>query len=387
MKKEDIVSLVVYLLMIAVAILVGLLVISHLFDDFGIPSGGGRIGFAILFVIISLLVNAPLLELGHVIGAKMGNYKVTSFNFLGLCFYKKEGKLKFKFSNFDGLTGETKIAPNKDQTKPSSPRAFAIMPLIVYAIEIAAFLVVFSMLYGLAKSSSSGGTNFIGLLEVLLIMMVTIGGMLHLYNIFPAHLDSTTDGYRLIIFSKKENLEAYNELMRIENSYMEGKEVTEFKVFDNITDFTSQVNLYSVYDKLNNKKYDEAEEILDKIIANKDKIHAETYDNALAQKLYLMLMNKPFEVAREYYEKNVTSNDRRIIANDLSMESIRTYLLISSMLDISEQEARYAISRKPRAIKRTLPGRVKIENELYESALNKVNEIRPEWRIKEKEIK
>lgn len=379
MKREDLVSLLVYGLMILIAVLVGLFVISGLFETYHHSSGNANMGYAFLFVIVSIIFNVLLFEFAHVIGAKIGGYKVMSFNVLGLCFYRKENKWKFKFSNFDGLTGETKIAPKNEKT---SPRPFALSPLIAYGLEIAACLVIFFIC-----SKQYAQTPSVGIACILTIMIITIGGMLELYNIFPAHLDSTTDGYRLIILSKKENIEAYNELMRIEAAYAEKQELNDMKTFENITDFTSQVNLYSVYKHLKDKNFDEAEKLLDNIIKNKDKVSRDTRCSALAQKMYILLMNKPLDVSKKYYDEYLTSEDRRYISNDLSMQSIRAYLLISSMLDISEHEARFAISRVEKAKKRTAPGRLEIETELYQNALNKVDEVRPEWHIKEKEIK
>ena len=379
MKKEDLVSLLVYGLMIVIAVLVGLFVISGLFETYHHSSGNANMGYAFLFVIVSIIFNVLLFEFAHVVGAKVGGYKIMSFNVLGFCFYRKEDKWKFKFANFDGLTGETKIAPKKEKT---SPRPFALAPLIAYALEIAAFLVIFficSKQYALTPS--------VGVACILTIMSITIGGMLELYNIFPAHLDSTTDGYRLIILAKKENIEAYNELMRIEAAYAEKKELNDMKTFENITDFTSQVNLYSVYQHLKNDNYDAAEKLIDNIIANKDKISRDTRCSALAQKMYILLTKKTLDEAKKYYSDNLSQEDRRYISNDLSMQSIRAYLLISSMLDISEHEARFAISRVEKAQKKTAPGRLEIENKLYQIALNKVDEIRPEWHIKEKEIR
>jgi len=385
MKKEDSISLVVYVLMIAVAVLVGILVIRPVFDSFinYLPGhGGSNLGLAFLFVVVAILFNVIFFELAHVVGAKIGGYSIFSINVLGLCFYRKEKKWKIKFANFDGLTGETKIAPKKEN---ASPKPFALMPLAFYVFEVVVCMTGFYLSQSLFKKSQSG-YGHLWWIAILSMMLVTVGGMLELYNIFPAHLDSTTDGYRLVILSKKENFEAYNELMRIEYAYANKQQLKDMKVFDKITDFTSQVNLYSVYRLFSEKKFDEAEKIIDHIIENKKNITFANYCSALAQKMYFVLLNKPYEEAKKYYETHVTQIEKRYISNDLSMQSIRAYLLISSMLDISEHEARYAISRVDKALKRTLSGRVEIEKELYQAALNKVDTVRPEWRIKEKVV-
>ena len=216
MKKEDAVSLIVYILMIAIAVLVGWMVISQLFAEFAtyLPGqGSANMAFAFLFVVVAIIFNVFFLESGHIVGAKLGGYRVISFNVLGLCWYRSENKWKFKFKNFDGLTGETKIAPKKEKT---SAKTFALMPLIFYVIEFVIFMIIFYVILNLHHSAQHGTTyGHLGWLVILSMMMIVVGGMIELYNIFPAKLDSLTDGYRLLVLSKKENIEAYNELMRI----------------------------------------------------------------------------------------------------------------------------------------------------------------------------
>lgn len=105
MKKEDGLSLIVYAIMIGIAFLVGFIVLKPMISE---ATGFGP-GMAIVYILIAILINVIILELAHIIGAKIGGYKIISFNILGLCLYRKENKWKFKFSNFDGITGETKI--------------------------------------------------------------------------------------------------------------------------------------------------------------------------------------------------------------------------------------------------------------------------------------
>lgn len=389
MKKEDIVSLLVYALMIVVAVMVGIYVVGPLMGNFTFGGAGdeqgAKIGLALGFVVAAIIFNVALIELAHMLGAKVSGYKYFSVNMLGLCFYKAGDKWKVKFSNFDGLTGETRIAPVKET---ASPRMFSLMPLIFYAIEVVVLMVTFYVLNGLIAGDYGPKEHRTMLLIcILAILFVTVGGMLTLYNIFPAKLDTTTDGYRLSLLSKKENIAAFNELMRIECAYAENKELEDMKVFDEINNFTCSVNLYTVYKHLKNKNYNEASVLLDKMINEKSKISRETYCSAVAQKMFIVLLTDSYENAKAYYDKYIDQNERRYISNDLSMPSIRAYMLISSILDISEHEARYAKNRVNKALKRTLPGRVGVEKELYQLALDKVDQVRPEWHIKDAEVK
>ena len=387
MKKEDIVSLLVYVLMLVIAFVVGWCVIRELFSNFDSGSGvGANIGLAILLVIGAIIFNVIIIELGHILGAKISGYNVFSVNMIGFCFYKKGTKWKFKFANFDGLTGETKITPKKDN---ANPKAFSLIPLVFYVIEVVALMVTYYILKGLLAGTdySSAADRTKLLMSILCIIFVTVGGMLTLYNIFPAKLDTTTDGYRLTLLSKKENVAAFNELMRIEGAYAEGKELSDMKTFEEINNFTCSINLYTVYKYLKEKKYDEASVLLDKMIAAKDKIDRPTYCDVVSQKMFIVLLSQDYETAKKYYDEHINQDERRYISNELSMPSIRAYMLISSILDISEHEARYAKSRMKKALKRTLAGRIEVEKELYQLALDKVDQVRPEWHIKEVEVK
>lgn len=383
MKKEDIVSLIVYAMMIVLAIVVGFVVLGPTFSTYGryFPGQGNfNILFALIFVVSAILVNVVLIELGHMIGAKISGYKIISVNFLGFCFYKNGEKWKFGFKAFDGLTGETKVAPKKED---ATPKAYSLFPLVMYLIEVVICMVLYYVFSTLVTQDPLNNGNLM-LFAILCIIFVTVGGMLELYNIFPAHLDSTTDGYRLVVMSNKANIAAYNELMRIESAAMEGQIIDDFKSFDEITNFTAGINLYKIYYLLDKENYKEAEELIDKTINAEEKVDKYMYYSALAQKLFLLLINNENEeAAKKFYEEKVDQNARRAIANDMAMESIRAYLLISGILDESEAEARYAISRKVKALKRTPVGRQPIEIKLFDKALDFVDKKHPDWKIKE----
>ena len=98
--------------MVAIALVVGFLVIFPAFENgYLYPDTGFRFAFIILSIILGIIFNAILIEVGHLIGAKIGKYEILSFNILGFCLYKikKDGKsqTKFKFPRaFDGLTGD-----------------------------------------------------------------------------------------------------------------------------------------------------------------------------------------------------------------------------------------------------------------------------------------
>ena len=94
-------------------------------------------------------------------------------------------------------------------------------------------------------------------------------------------------------------------------------------------------------------------------------------------------MTLPLEEVKKYYDESINDNTRKFIANDLSMESLRAYILIAGLLDDSNAEIDFAKSRQHRALRRTIPARVKIEEKLFSDALEKVYKAHPDWKQEE----
>lgn len=374
MKKEDAASYVVYLLMIALALILGFTLIRSTFQSVYPPNEMNSYLFAFLVILGGLIINAVGLELGHLLGGLAGGYSIVSFNVFGLCIYKKEGKTKFGFKPFDGLTGETILAPKKEK---SNPKFYVWFPLILYIIELAACIT----LYTVGASYKDVAHSPMRYLATMSVILIAISSMIALYNFVPVRLDSMTDGYRLTLISKPINVEAYNELMRVENLQREGKKVDNIRVFEQVTDFTASINLITVYEDLSKKDYDAALKIIDMMIVEPTKISKTTYYRLVCQKLYIKILLEPIEEVKKYYDEKIDDKMRRFISNDLSMESLRAYVLIAGILDESLGEVEYANSKKNKALKRSLASRAKIESQLYEDAINKIKELHPDWEI------
>ena len=375
MKKEDAASLFVYAIMLVLALLVGLLVIRPLFSEVSISMNPYL--FTILVVVLGLIINVIIIELGHIVGGKIGKYDIVSVNMLGFCFYKILGKWKFGFRNFDGLTGETVLSPKSEK---SNPKAYIWFPILFYVVELITCIVLYSV-------GANADVDHLSLrvLSLAAIIVLVIGSMIALYTFVPFHLDSTTDGYRLtLILSNPVNIEAYNELLRIQNLQREGKEVEEIKLFDIITDFTASLNLMTVYECLGAKDFEKAAKIIEPMLNEENKISNTTYQRLIAQYLYIKIMTSPIDDARNYYDTNVDDKTRRFISNDISMESLRAYILIAGLLDESQGEILYVQSKIKKAMKIALPARKEIEQQLYQDALNKVYEVHPEWKAENK---
>lgn len=390
MKKEDVSGVIVYLLILVLAVVFGLTVLKEHQAGSWFSMNSSFILFIILSIFVGLIFNSIIFELAHIAGAKVGGYKVLSTSILGLTWYKtQENKTKFKLGSYDGLTGETRILPdfeNKKHKEPN-PAAYLWFGTLFYVVEIISVIVAFVLLNNKAASITDiDQKGIIGDIAYFLLIVGVIGFMILIYNILPFKLDSTTDGYRMTLVANPKNKIAFNELLRVEHEIEIGNNDVEIKTFDEITNFTADLNLNKVYLLLDKKNFDEAESLLDMIINSKSTVSEKVYLRAKAQKIYINLMNKSIEESREFYNKYVGVSESRELSNDTSMASIRAYLLISGLLDKSRSECFIAINRVKKAFKATPKNRQATELMLFNEAIMKVDEAHPDWELKDYQI-
>ena len=336
MKKEDVSGIIVYLLILAIAVVFGITVLREHASNSNMDTFIYII-FILGAILTGVLFNSIMFELAHILGAKAGRYEILSVNILGLLWFKEDDKTKFKFSGFDGLTGETKILPKKDVKKEPNPSPYLLFGTLFYLVELIIVIVLFT-LFNTKINDVLTNTGYF------LLVVAVIGGMILIYNILPFKLDAMTDGYRMRMTTNPANKIAFNELLRVEYAIAQGQENVEIATFSEITNFTAELNLNKVYMLLDKKEFLEAEKLLDVILAGKATISEKVYIRARAQKIYINIFTKPLEEARKFYDEEVPMAERRQISNDISMVSIRTYLLMSGLLDGSKSECLFAIN-------------------------------------------
>lgn len=363
MSKEDVLSLFVYAGMLAIAFVVGFCVLYPSTGLSSVTVFNSNKGILVLFVIICLLVgvilNGLLVELGHLVGLKLGGYSIVTFNVFGFCWYKKniDGKMKWKFKfpkTPDGLTGETIGMPKKEKANP----LFAVLiPFIIFALEaVAMYMVMYFINTNKAAQASLDGIRMV---KFAVIIIATIGLMFALYNYFPAHIDSTTDGYRLVLLTKKINIKAYNEYLRISGSEALGIDAGNYIVFDEITDYTAQLNLLSVYKAIDSKDYELANKLLDHILENKSKISKLTAASITAQKFYLrFLLNslgsekEPLEPIIEDWKK-VDDLTKTYVYKANTLEGLKTYYCCALRIEKSTSEMKSTIEKYRKVYKKS----------------------------------
>ena len=366
MRKEEIRGIIVYMIMIVVAIIVGFTAVRNTLAEYG-PTKMSDFGFIIIVLIVAYLVNAFGLELLHVLGAALGGYRVTSFNVLMLCLYKTESKWKLGLRDFNGICGETKIGPKKEKTNINM---FCWVPVFGYALEIAGCVIITSTI------NVHSTTLW---LKSAAVIFILISSMIAFYNLVPFKLDAMTDGYRIRLFTKEVNVSAYNQMLELKEEQRLGKNTGKIPVFEEITEFTAEINMLAMYQFLEEENYEEASKIIDKLLENKKVINGNDCNRLIAQKLYLAVLMQPIEEVKKLYDEICPVEVRRFIANDNSMQSIRAYILIAGMIEGSESEVAFAKSKVEKAKKRTLASQVKTEEKLLQKALDYVYENHPKW--------
>ena len=367
MRKEEIRSLVLYMIMIVVALVVGLAVIRPSMTDYG-PSMPDLL-FIVIVVVIAYLFNAFALEILHVIGAKMGGYKVTSVNILWLCIYHDGKAWKMGFKDFNGVCGETKIAPKKEKTNAN---LLSWLPIFGFAAEIAACIVV-NML---VKSSVESSVPWLASAALIFLLITSL---LAFYNFIPLKLDTFTDGYRIRLFSKPVNIEAYNQMLMIQEKQRLGEKVEEIPVFSEITEYTAEINASAMFKCLEDGRLKEATEIVDHLLENKKVFSENDYNRLVAQRVYIAALASEKEETKKLYDEICPIEVRRFIANDNNISTVRAYIMIAGMIEDSQSEVAYAKGKIEKAKKRAPASVIRTEEKLIESTLDLIYKTHPKW--------
>ncbi len=370
MKRNDSLGYLVYLIIIALAVVVGVVVIRPDFVNYSKDLTMHPALICVLSIVVGIIVSALFLEIGHLIGAKAGHNKVVRWIVLGMGFdVKDDGKKHFVFKEFDGLTGETQAIPTDIAT--SNPKKSVYFGLLGLFIEIIVSVVL--VVVGTVKASS-------GLiwLKISGEILLTIGVMILIYDFFPAALDGKNDGYLMMILNTKTNKEAYNSMILSNYLTSKGKEAPDIKVYDEVTEFTASVNDVTMYKDLAAHDYEGVIEISQKTIDAKKKVSGTTYANAVAQKLSAIIMSKPIEESKEYFI-NMSMDDKKKISQLNSIQCIRAYVLANGVIEESESETRTGLDNIQGKLRKVMKEYKEIEKKSLLEAVEFIHKKHPDW--------
>ena len=372
MKKNESLGYLAYALMLVIAVCVGFFVLRTDFSNTSNYSMNVYV-LVLLSILVGIVLTALLLELGHLLGAKIGHYEVTGWICLGLgAKKKKDGKKKFFVGNYDGLTGETIVVP-LDANK-SNPRPIIWMGLLFLFLEVLAAVgcIVFAM-----YRINVGDTSLYWLKPAAEVVL-TVACMVLLYDIFPAALDAKNDGYLVTILNNKVNVEAYNQMLIAEDKMSRGLPAGDTPVYDEVTDFTAAVNDVTLYRLLGEGNEEEALKIVEKTLACEKKVSQAVFRYAEAQKVAIMLDTLPLEKAKEYFVA-LPLEVKKHIASLSSAPAVRAYVLANGLVEESFGETEAALNKTHDAFKKLPKEKKAVEKKLLADAMNKVMTAHPDW--------
>lgn len=373
MKKNEFATFIVYLAMFGIALAVGFAAIKPIITDrmSSLPMHPALI--MVLGLIVGVLINAIALELCHVLGAKLGKYRVLKVTVLGASFTRINGQRKFRLSGFDGLTGETKVVP--EDVEKSSLNAYIFFPILFLFLEFIACMVGIVLCQNAEASEPS-----VAWARIFLITILTVGGMIYFYDLFPAYLESTTDGFLLTLLNKPANKVAFNNLLLAQGAVLEGKPLPETPVYTELTDFTASLNMISVYHHLSEGQADKALEIIEPMLSEEAHISVGSANYARTLKLTILLEAEDRTKGKKFYEE-LDDQAKKYIADVTNLVALRAYLLIATFIEDSESEANYAIDKAEKAIKACNPDYKDVEKSLLQMDVDLAREVHPSWDV------
>ena len=383
MKKENIFGIVMYLLIFAFAVVYGLTVLQTHFEHSSMTQVWQYAIYIVLSIIVGIIISAILFEFGHFLGAKVGGYKIVKFTILYFSIYLADnGKYKFGFKNFNGMTGETIIVPNYEKKENPSPYPYLLYgPIFNLAWFVGALILFFAF---------NNGNPFDSDVAYAILTIGLISVVLFIYDFVPVKLDSSTDGYRFATLLKTKDIKQFNDLLTAQYEANYGKLEGADKVASNekkkdvvpaaVTN-TTEGKLIYLYTLIDEKRFDEASQTLDEIFANEKDLSKRGHLEALEQQIYVKIMTLPIEEMTKYYEEEVSLSLKREISSDYTIIGIRTYLLMAGLLDKSRSECLLVLKHIAKAYKNTPANRKHAELVIFNEALEKVCNAHPKWEL------
>ena len=371
MKKNEFAIFLVYAAMLAVALVIGLVVIKPIIDANGSAMPINSIVVVVLGLVTGVILNALLLGVGHLLGARVGKYRVLKLSILGVGFKKVDGKKKFGFSGFDGLVEETKIAPENPKT--SSLTGFIFIPVLFLFIEFVVCMILIVNAQGWEEASRGNAW-----IRVFFITILTVGGIVFLYDLFPAHIDSRTDGFLLVLTTKPINKEAYNNILLAEEAEFLNQPLPATPVYTEITEFTCALNMITIYRLLGEGKGKDAIKIIDPIFEEDAKVAKSTQDFARILKLSILLEQPDKDDAKKMYEE-LSDETKRYISAIPNITALRCYAMIASFIEDDLGEANYAFDKAEKLIKSSDKEFRETEKSLLQMDKEIIKEYHPSW--------
>ena len=338
-----------------------------IFSDAGNAFGTQPYGYAILAIICGYILSTILYELGKLIFGKIAGYNLIYINLFGFTFIKnKDNKTSFRFTKFENYGGKTLMAPKSNK----SCLSLYLLGGSIFSSIITALMIVGSHL--LVKE--------IGLRMLIYIeyIMATVMLIILIFNLAPFLNDDLFDGFVLRLVHHYKFKEQYHKILLEENALITGRgELLYFEDVDYSNPLISKASLYNYYYLLD-KDEEKAKEMIQIGLDNSNYLPDEVVGILLSNKYYFKLMNDNYEkVGEEFYKEE--KGYRKISVSYNNYETIKTALLVSSLVDSSYDLYEHILNVMDKKKNNISSIRLEKENQLIDRALEFIKIKKEDW--------
>ena len=338
-----------------------------IFSDAGNAFGTQPYGYAILAIICGYILGTILYELGKLIFGKIAGYNLIYINLFGFTFIKnKDNKTSFRFTKFENYGGKTLMAPKSNK----SCLSLYLLGGSIFSSIITALMIVGSHL--LVKE--------IGLRMLIYIeyIMATVMLIILIFNLAPFLNDDLFDGFVLRLVHHYKFKEQYHKILLEENALITGRgELLYFEDVDYSNPLISKASLYNYYYLLD-KDEEKAKIMLQIGLDNSNYLPDEDVGILLSNKYYFKLMNDNYEkVGEEFYKEE--KGYRKISVSYNNYETIKTALLVSSLVDSSYDLYEHILNVMDKKKNNFSCLRLEKENQLIDRALEFIKIKKEDW--------
>lgn len=356
-------SLYVWIIVLILSYFMG----QAIFSDAGNAFGKEPYGYAILAIICGYILSTILCELGKLIFGKIAGYNLIYINLFGFTFIKnKDNKTSFKFTKFENYGGKTLMAPKSNK----SCLSLYLLGGSIFSSIITALMIVGSHLL----------VQEIGLRMLIYIeyIMATVMLIILIFNLAPFLNDDLFDGFVLRLVHHYKFKEQYHKILLEENALITGRgELLFFEDVDYSNPLISRASIYNYYYLLN-KDEEKAKEMIQIGLDNDNYLIDEDIGILLSNKYYFKLMNDNYEkVGEEFYKEE--KSYRKIAVNYNNYGSIKTALLVSSLVDSSYDLYEHILNVMDKKKTNFSSLRIEKENQLIERALEFIKLKKEDW--------
>lgn len=333
---------------------------------------GNSLLISVLVLLLGFIFSTILYEVGKIIFGKIAGYKLVKTNILGFTWTKQNNKTKFSFTRFTRYGGETLMSPKKDKAS-----------LVLLSLGGSIFVILINVICLVLLTIFTNNTKYDFLLYSQYIFS-TIALLILIFNLAPVLNDEMYDGFVLrIYFSKKDFIKQYHQLLiQQERIISNTGKITLIEHFDLQNPLLNSVYVYNCYYYLDNNDFVQGEKIaiegLEKGLYLTESEKAKLYNIKF---YFALLRNEEEKVGNEFYK--LDRSLRKQIINPHNFESLKTALLIASIIDSSYDLYEYLTLQIDKDKNKYYASRVNIEENLIDKSLSFIETKKIEWFKKE----